>query len=220
MATADSDVGHVRGAVTSTATAARGDSSAPSEGALASESATVSEIVGNPGTHGWWRSLRESVWAPIAVKGVGVFAGMLALSGIGAWSTLHGSGLPLALASAAPNAPSAAPSAPATVPAASSAPSAAPPASADAPPAPGGVLPDGRVVLNLASADELTKLPRVGPKRAQNILELRRKLGKFKQATDLLRVKGIGRKTLQLMLPKLVVDAPAATKEQPAAPSH
>jgi competence protein ComEA len=68
---------------------------------------------------------------------------------------------------------------------------------------------DGKVILNIASADELTKLPRVGPKRAQAILELRRKLGRFRQPTDLLRVRGIGRKTLKLMLPLLVVDAPA-----------
>jgi competence protein ComEA len=64
------------------------------------------------------------------------------------------------------------------------------------------------VILNLATADELTRLPRVGAKRAENILALRNKLGRFKQPTDLLRVKGIGRKTLQLMLPKLVLDAP------------
>jgi competence protein ComEA len=63
--------------------------------------------------------------------------------------------------------------------------------------------------LNHATADELMKLPRVGAKRAQAILELRQKLGKFRQATDLLRVRGIGRKTLKQMLPLLVVDAPA-----------
>jgi competence protein ComEA len=53
------------------------------------------------------------------------------------------------------------------------------------------------------------KLPRIGAKRAQAILELRQKLGKFRQPTDLLRVRGIGRKVLKQMLPLLVVDAPA-----------
>jgi competence protein ComEA len=225
MARADSDARDARIMVAGAAGAARGDSSASSAGAHASESATVSEIGGSSGrgparSRGWWQSVRESVWAPIAAKSLGIFAGMLALSGIGAWSTLHGSGLPLALASASPAAASAsAAAAPAS--SVSSAPSAAPPA--DSPPATstpsGGILADGRVVLNLASVDELTKLPRVGPKRAQNILELRKKLGKFRQATDLLRVKGIGRKTLQLMLPRLVVDAPSPALPAAAA-SH
>jgi competence protein ComEA len=63
--------------------------------------------------------------------------------------------------------------------------------------------------LNQATADDLMKLPRVGPKRAQAILDVRRRLGRFHQPTDLLRVKGIGRKTLRQLLPLLVVDPPA-----------
>jgi competence protein ComEA len=64
------------------------------------------------------------------------------------------------------------------------------------------------VILNLASADELTKLPGVGMKRATAIVALRTKLKRFKHATDLLRVKGIGPRGLQRMLPHLVLDAP------------
>jgi competence protein ComEA len=71
-----------------------------------------------------------------------------------------------------------------------------------------GVTTDGKVILNLASADELTKLPGVGMKRAQAILALRTKLKRFKHPTDLLRVKGIGPRGLQRMLPHLVLDAP------------
>jgi competence protein ComEA len=82
-------------------------------------------------------------------------------------------------------------------------------ASAAAPPSSAGVTSDGKVVLNEATAEELLKLPRVGPKRAQAIIEMRRRLGRFHQPTDLLRVKGIGRKTLRLMLPLVVVDDPA-----------
>jgi competence protein ComEA len=97
---------------------------------------------------------------------------------------------------------------PASLPSASA--SAAPVAPADAQsPAPGGaVLADGRVVLNAASAEELTKLPGVGMKRAQAIVALRTKLKRFRQATDLLRVKGIGPRGLKRMLPHLVLDPP------------
>lgn len=80
-----------------------------------------------------------------------------------------------------------------------------------APPAPGpGLLPDGRVVLNAATEEDLRKLPRVGPSRAKSILALRTKLGKFRSVNDLLRVKGIGRKTLEHLKPKMVLDPPPA----------
>lgn len=72
----------------------------------------------------------------------------------------------------------------------------------------GAVLADGRIVLNAASAEELTKLPGVGMKRAQAIVALRTKLKRFRQATDLLRVKGIGPRGLKRMLPHLVLDPP------------
>ena len=163
---------------------------------------------------GAFARMRESVWMPVVLKAAGIFAGMMALAGIGAWSTLSGAGVPVALASAAPSTSVAASAAPpplppvaassGSAPGASAAPSVTPPAA----PAAAGITADGRVILNLATGDELTKLPRVGPKRAENIIALRQKVGRFKQPTDLLRVKGIGRKTLQLMLPKLVVDAP------------
>jgi competence protein ComEA len=88
------------------------------------------------------------------------------------------------------------------------APASEPPAEAPSPGAPAGVTADGRVILNLASADELTKLPGIGMKRAQAIVALRTKLKRFKHPTDLLRVKGIGPRGLQRMLPHLVLDAP------------
>jgi len=72
---------------------------------------------------------------------------------------------------------------------------------------PSGITADGKVVLNLASADELTKLPGVGMKRALAIVQLRNKLKRFKHPSDLLRVKGIGPRGLQRMLPHLVLDA-------------
>jgi competence protein ComEA len=74
--------------------------------------------------------------------------------------------------------------------------------------APAGVTADGRIVLNVASAEELTHLPGVGMKRAEAIIALRTKLKRFRHPTDLLRVKGIGPRGLKRMLPHLVLDAP------------
>ena len=72
-----------------------------------------------------------------------------------------------------------------------------------------GVLEDGRVVLNAASEQELCRLPGVGPSRAKRILALRDKLVRFRSTRQLLRVKGIGRRTLQRMQPLIVLDAPS-----------
>lgn len=62
------------------------------------------------------------------------------------------------------------------------------------------------VVLNRADAAELRRLPGVGAKRAEAIVLLRQRLGRFQRARDLLRVKGIGPRTLERMLPHLVLD--------------
>lgn len=87
--------------------------------------------------------------------------------------------------------------------------SATPAASSSAPMATSGTLPDGRVVLNLATEEDLVKLRGVGPTRAKAILTLRERLGgKFKSINDLLRVKGLGRKTLERLRPSLLLDTP------------
>ena len=62
------------------------------------------------------------------------------------------------------------------------------------------------VVLNRADAAELRRLPGVGAKRAEAILALRARLGRFRRPSDLLRIKGIGPRTLERMLPHLVLD--------------
>lgn len=84
-------------------------------------------------------------------------------------------------------------------------------ANAPAPPTPNGstgMTDDGRVILNQAGVDDLRRLPGVGQKRAEAILALRTRLGRFKQVSDLLRVKGIGVRGLKKIMPKAVVDAP------------
>jgi competence protein ComEA len=64
------------------------------------------------------------------------------------------------------------------------------------------------VYLNHASVDELRRLPGVGPKRAEAILALRQRLGRFHRVEDLLRVKGVGRTTLKKWRPLVRLDAP------------
>jgi competence protein ComEA len=98
---------------------------------------------------------------------------------------------------APPAAPEAAPPAPAPE---------RPPAQATAAAAP-GLTADGRVILNRAGAAELQRLPAVGAKRAAAIVELRQRLGRFRRPSDLLRIRGIGPRTLERMLPMLVLDA-------------
>jgi competence protein ComEA len=71
-----------------------------------------------------------------------------------------------------------------------------------------GMTEDGKVILNLASVEDLRHLPGVGQKRADAILALRSRLGRFKQVNDLLRVKGIGVRGLKKIMPHVVLDAP------------
>lgn len=55
------------------------------------------------------------------------------------------------------------------------------------------------VNINEAGAAELALLPRVGPALSLRIVEFREANGKFKQAEDLMLVRGIGEKTFALM---------------------
>ena len=54
-----------------------------------------------------------------------------------------------------------------------------------------------RLNLNTATAAELEKLPGIGPKKAMDIIKLRKEKGKFTSIEELNQVKGIGEKTLQ-----------------------
>jgi competence protein ComEA len=55
--------------------------------------------------------------------------------------------------------------------------------------------------VNTASATEIEKLPGVGKKSAAAIVAYRTEKGKFKTPKDLLKVKGVGEKTLEKIKP-------------------
>lgn len=202
----------------------QGELTQPSQARLAqSESESAGE--------GWFARVRHSVWLEPALRLGGMALLLAVLAGIGVVATTYAKpGLslpegprnlaaalgtswlkptPADTASARPvtHLPevviAAAPGAAAPSESASPPPAAEPPGEAKPP----GITPDGKVILNVASADELTKLPGVGMKRALSIVQLRTKLKRFKHPSDLLRVKGIGPRGLQRMLPHLVLDA-------------
>ena len=218
----EGDVGHTGPSGARVRAVADATLAPPASGPVATESLAK----------GWFDGLKKSVWLEPALRLCGMALLLSVLAGIGVVATTYAKPgvklpegsrfltaalgtswlkpsppaltMPAAAASAQPSAAPAVPlaAAPATeqVPAAEPAPNGA---------APAGITPDGKVILNLASADELTKLPGVGMKRAAAIVALRIKLKRFKHPTDLLRVKGIGPRGLQRMLPHLVLDAPA-----------
>lgn len=66
----------------------------------------------------------------------------------------------------------------------------------------------GPLDLNRATAAELEKLPGIGPVLAKRIVEWRETHGPFQSVQDLLKVPGIGPKTLEGLLDKVTVGPP------------
>lgn len=66
------------------------------------------------------------------------------------------------------------------------------------------------VDLNRAGADELERLPGLGPALAQRILDYRKEKGNFKTVQELLRVPGIGPKKLAQIKTKVYVSQETA----------
>lgn len=65
------------------------------------------------------------------------------------------------------------------------------------------VAQEDRIDLNTAGLNELQGLPGIGPKLAAAIIKSREVDGPFHEASDLLRVKGIGSKKLEKITPYL-----------------
>ena len=70
------------------------------------------------------------------------------------------------------------------------------------------------VNVNTASADELARLPRVGPSLAGKIVAHRQQHGPFKRPEDLMEVKGIGEKMFAILQPYLAVSGPTTLAEK------
>jgi competence protein ComEA len=68
-------------------------------------------------------------------------------------------------------------------------------------------VPAGQVNLNTASAEELQRLPGVGPSRALAIVAYREQRP-FRRIEELMRIRGIGRATFRRLRPMLTLDGP------------
>jgi competence protein ComEA len=74
--------------------------------------------------------------------------------------------------------------------------------------------PHKTVNLNEATAKELTRLPRVGPKLADRIVAHRKEHGPFARIEDLMQVKGVGEKSFTALKPYLAVSGPTTLAEK------
>lgn len=61
------------------------------------------------------------------------------------------------------------------------------------------------VNLNLAETSDLTKIPGIGPSKAETILKYREEKGAFKSVDELKEINGIGEKTFEKLKPYFVV---------------
>ena len=69
-----------------------------------------------------------------------------------------------------------------------------------------------KIDINSASVTELQKLPRIGEKVAQRIIDFRKQHGEFKKIEEIMKVKGIGEKTFKLIKDLIVVKTKSKSK--------
>jgi competence protein ComEA len=152
--------------------------------------------------------LRASTWAPVALRVGAVAIALLVLAWIGR-AAAAGPTAGSSIAAAGPDRDAEAGDAgnPLALPVATAPPAAAPPPATASRTQASATEP---VFLNHAGVDELRRLPGVGPKRAEAILVLRQRLGRFQRVEDLLRVKGVGRAAVKKWRPLVRLDTPSA----------
>lgn len=73
------------------------------------------------------------------------------------------------------------------------------------------------VNINTATEAELDSLPGIGPAKAKDIVEYRKKNGNFKSVDDLKNVKGIGDKTIADLKPQITLTGATKIDTPPAA---
>ncbi len=71
-----------------------------------------------------------------------------------------------------------------------------------------GFADTGKVDLNAATSKELQQLPGIGKGLAKRIVEYRTTNGPFKSVEELVKVKGIGKKTFAKMKERLAIENP------------
>ena len=143
-----------------------------------------------------WQRIRSSVWLMFGLRAAGVAAALLLLAWVGA---SHVAAAPPPIIAEEASITAAVVEVDAAM---------APPPAVTAAPAPARASPDSPVFLNRATVDELRRLPGVGAKRADAIVALRQRMGRFQRIEDLMRVKGIGRSAIKKWRPVVRLDSP------------
>jgi competence protein ComEA len=150
--------------------------------------------------------LRSSAWTSLVLRAAAFVVVLLILAAIGRLSRSAPVAVTPEIADAGDPGPPKPPIALAPAPLVDAAP---PPAPASAAPASHArATPDDPVYLNHAGAEELRRLPGVGTKRADAILALRARIGRFQRLEELLRVKGVGRAMVRKWRPLVRLESP------------